>query len=132
MQVIKQRPIGILPFVHRIWAKARLRQAVRERWVDPEDFEHGGTAGRLAAEAAWEAALEAELAGIEVGAGAVAVLLDLSKCYERIPLRVLADRARAAGWPDSMVASRSASTQKCDTCRLRAPRWQLEQPRTAW
>ena len=63
MQVIKQRPIGILPLLYRVWAKARLRQAVRERWVEPQEFEHGGTAGRSASEAAWEAALEAELAG---------------------------------------------------------------------
>ena len=42
MQVIKQRPIGILPLLYRVWAKARLRQAVREHWVEPQEFEHGG------------------------------------------------------------------------------------------
>ena len=56
------------------------------------------------AEAAWDAALDAELDGGALDAGYIAILLDLSKCYERIPLKELATRAVEAGWPGKMVA----------------------------
>ena len=58
----------------------------------------------MASEAAWDSALRAELEGVEPDQGAIAILLDLSKCYERIPLLDLARRARAAGWPGRVVA----------------------------
>ena len=36
--------------------------------------------------------------------GVSTVLLDLSKCYERAPLKLLAVRAYEAGWPGKVVA----------------------------
>ena len=34
---------------------------------------------------------------------AAALLLDLSKCYERVPLHLLIDGAIASGWPGAVV-----------------------------
>ena len=84
--VISQRPIGILPMIYRLWARVRLGHGLLERWVTHSDFEHGRVKGRSAMEAAWDSALEAELAGQEPTDGIGAVLLHLSKCCERIPL----------------------------------------------
>ena len=92
------------PMVYRLWARVRLREAEEEGCGDPADFEHGGVKGRSAMEAVFDSALEAELQGCKGDAAAVCLLLDLSKCYERIPLRMLAERAQAAGWPSRCVA----------------------------
>ena len=64
----------------------------------------GGVKGRAALDAAWESALEAELEGRAGQGGSQAFLLDLSKCYERIPLGRLAEAAVRQGWPRTVVA----------------------------
>ena len=57
-------------------------------------------------DAAWEAAFEAEMAG-EGGlgeGGTAALLLDISKCYARIPLAALARHAVQRGWPVAVIS----------------------------
>ena len=64
----------------------------------------GGVKGRTALDAAWESALAAELEGRAGQGGSQAFPLDLSKCYERIPLGRLAAAAVRRGWPRTVVA----------------------------
>ena len=63
-----------------------------------------GAAGKSAVEAAWGAALQAEIEGTEPDQGVIQILLDLSKCYARIPLVILVRRAADAGWDPRCVA----------------------------
>ena len=62
-QPLQQRPIGILPLIYRVWARARLRQIEQAGLIDTEQYQWGGVRGRSALEAAFEAAMDAELAG---------------------------------------------------------------------
>ena len=70
----------------------------------PEGYQWGGVKGRSAMDTAWDAALEAELAGRQPDYGRAAALLDLSKCYERIPLHLLGGQASEHGWHPRVVA----------------------------
>ena len=90
------RPIAILPLFYRIWAAAR-RPEVKE-WEKGEGHREFDVLGRSALEAAWEMARDAELAEAE-GKAMAAVLLDCSKCYERIPPGKLEKQVCARGFP---------------------------------
>ena len=85
-------------------ARVRLRHVDRAGCVSPADFEHGGVKGRSALDAAWNASLEGEIGGNSSGKGSGTILLDLSKCYERVPLEALGKAAVAEGWPGRVVA----------------------------
>ena len=89
--------------IYRVWARTRLRDQ-RQAGIKDREYEHGGVQGKSALDAAWEAALRAEAQGAEEGGGAAALLMDISKCYERVDLDTLADAAAAEGWDPSVVA----------------------------
>ena len=90
--------------LYRLWARARLREAEDLGYAHPSSYEHGGVKGRSAVEALFDSALEGELQDDSTDSPAACLLLDLSKCYERIPLKLLAERAAEAGWPSRCVA----------------------------
>ena len=48
---MQQRPIGILPLLYRMWARARYAPLAAKGLVPPEDYERGGVKGRGAVEA---------------------------------------------------------------------------------
>ena len=89
--------------IYRIWARTRLRDQ-RQAGMKDRVYEHGGVQGKSALDAAWEAALRAEAQGAEEGGGAAALLMDISKCYERVDLDTLADAAVVEGWDPAVVA----------------------------
>ena len=95
---------GILPMVYRVWARVRLAYVRARGEVVNEGWEYGGVKGKSALDAAWDAALEAEMAEGDLDAGMAVALLDISKCYERVKLGELARRAIEAGWPGKVVA----------------------------
>ena len=90
--------------IYRLWARIRLRHMDEGRYALAQAYQYGGVKDRAALDAAWESALEAELEGRAGQGGSQALLLDLSKCYERIPLGRLAEAAVRQGWPRTVVA----------------------------
>ena len=95
------RPIGLLPTLVRVWAKARSRFA--EEWERKNDRSciFGGR-GKGAQVAAWGHAARAEAAA----AGKVsfaAALVDLEKAFERVPYRHLVVAAVAWNYPLALL-----------------------------
>ena len=90
--------------LYRLWGRIILRHTGFAGLVRAEPYEFGGVKGRSALDACWESASAAGIEGRKEDSGLVTVLLDLSKCYERIPLEVLVRRTVEAGWPRRVVA----------------------------
>ena len=93
------RPIGLLPWMVRVWTRAR-REAVSS-WEAAvrRPYLYAGK-GMGADIAAWKQAARAELvatASNVVGYGIT--LLDLVKAFERVPYRLLAREAVELGFP---------------------------------
>ncbi len=92
-----RRPIGLLPLLPRIWARARRPiLAAWERTCD-RPYLYAGPA-RGAQVATWRQAARAELASA-VGVEYAQTLLDLVKAFERIPHHVLVREAVRLGYP---------------------------------
>ena len=89
-----QRPLGVFPIVHRVWASARMSQLDGwfRSWVPDSVFSAGG--GRSSVEAWYTSALDVE----EVLAGAVA---DVVKSFDTVDRSIL-DRVLSSpclpGW----------------------------------
>ena len=91
------RPIGLFPWPVRVWMK--LRREMATAWEEQNDhpFLYAGRA-RGANVAAWKQAAHAEGAAFaKVSFGQL--LLDLVKCFERVPHDVLVREAAAVGYP---------------------------------
>ena len=90
------RPIGLLPTPIRIWMRARAD--VARRWeaqnASPCLFRGKGMGAQ---KAAWQAAFRAEFADA-VNDDKVQALLDMTKAFETIPHKVLAQTARRHGY----------------------------------
>ncbi len=92
-----RRPIGLFPWMPRIWM--RLRREVAREWerIHDRSYLYAGV-GKGADVAAWKQAARAELAhtlpGIEYGQA----LLDLVKAFERVPHHVLVREAVRLGY----------------------------------
>ena len=92
------RPIGLLPFITKVWMKARREVGIEweRQQARPYLFagEHKG-----ADIAAWKQAARAELAATaSCPVGYAQALLDLIKAFERIPHSVLASEAKKLGY----------------------------------
>ena len=93
-----RRPIGLLPWLPRIWA--RVRRTVARQWeeANSRDYLFAGV-GKGADIAAWKQAFRAE-ASVQVQGGCyLQVLLDLVKAFDRVPYHVLVREAVALGFP---------------------------------
>ena len=91
------RPIGLLPYIYRIWMAVRKRKL--KTWV--LSLHSGGIQSATAQ--AWRlgATQESERAR---GLFTLAAFLDCSKCYERVPLQEAAQQALRSGCPHGAVA----------------------------
>ena len=92
------RPIGLIPFLPRIWRRARRRCAREWEAKNPRPWLYAGKA-KGANVAAWKQAMAAEAAA---AAGPTVhyaeALLDLVKAFDRIPLWLLV-REAVLGYP---------------------------------
>ena len=93
------RPIGLLPFLPRLWMRARRHIIVEWERLNHRPYLYGGK-GMGADIAVWKQAARAELAAASKNAVAYAqALLDLVKAFDRVPHRLLAREAAALGFP---------------------------------
>lgn len=90
-----RRPIGLIPFLPRIWS--RTRRAIASKWEaqNSRAYLYGG-AGKGAEVAAWRQAARAEIAAANADHYAQGLLV---KAYERIPYWVLLREAKRLGYP---------------------------------
>ena len=79
-----RRPIGLLPSMIRLWMRVRLDVARSWQTLNERDFFYAGPA-KGAAVASWKQAARAEYAASCRAIDYVANLLDLVKCFERVP-----------------------------------------------
>ena len=91
------RPIGLLPFLPRVWMRARRDDAKLWEVRCDRPFLYAGS-GRGSTVAAWKQAARAEVAAAS-GEHYAQVLLDLVKAFERIPYRILLREADRLGYP---------------------------------
>ena len=93
------RPIGLMPFLVRIWTRAR--KAISMQWEkeNQHPFLYAGK-GMGADIAAWKQAARADLATTaQFKVGYAQALLDLVKAFDRIPHWLIVDEAKALGYP---------------------------------
>ena len=96
-----RRAVTTFPALYRLWTRAR-RNVVQE-WrltLDRAYLAYGP--GKCAQQVVWRQAAQAECDSIS-GLKVAAVLLDLQKFFERIPLELLRERALRAGLPGWLV-----------------------------
>ena len=93
------RPIGLIPFLPRIWSRARRRCAREWEAKNPRPWLYAGKA-KGANVAAWKQSMTAEAAAAARSTVHYAqALLDLVKAFDRIPLWLLVREAVALGYP---------------------------------
>ncbi len=91
------RPIGLFPPLVRLWMRLRRDMVVEWEARNDRDFLFAGQ-GRGAQRAAWAQASRAEVAAAS-GVCFAQVLLDLAKCFERVPHDLLVAEAVALNYP---------------------------------
>ena len=97
-----RRPIGIIASFVRIWMKCR-KEEVRQ-WKETEDCEYDWMApGKGAEKAVWAQSVREEAVRQRKGHSA-AVLLDLAKAFERVPLQEVWRRGLERGFPKRILA----------------------------
>ena len=91
-----RRPIGLFPTIVRVWMRCRLH--VARKWEEDHALPalYGGP-GMGAQRAAWTAMFAAESAAAG-GDDHAAALLDLTKCFERLPHHAIVREARRLGY----------------------------------
>ena len=96
-----RRAVTTFPSLYRLWTRAR-RNVVREwrQTLDRSYLAYGPE--KSAQQVVWRQAAQAEFDGIS-GRKIAAILLDLQKFFERIPLSMLRERAIQAGVPAWLV-----------------------------
>ena len=93
------RPIGLLPWITRLWMRARRIVATTWERACEKSWIYVGV-GKGADIAAWKQAARAELASTaKWRTGYAQALLDLVKAFERVPHWLLAREARELGFP---------------------------------
>ena len=93
------RPIGLMPFLPRLWSRVRRRCARKWEEENARTWLYAGKA-KGANVAAWKQAMAAEVAATTDNKVKYAqALLDLVKAFDRIPLWLLVREAIALGYP---------------------------------
>ena len=98
----KDRPIGLLPSLIRVWEA--IRAPVLWAWQrdHPEDW-NWSSEGRAAEDAAWEALLHIEGGQLHSEESTVSVVMDLVKAFERVQLAEVWRRALHLGFPRRLL-----------------------------
>ena len=91
------RPIGLFPWLPKIWAKLRRGYALQWEQSTDRDFIYAGP-GKGADHAAWKQAARAEHAATVRGAHYGSTLLDLVKAFDMVPHHVLVREAIRLGY----------------------------------
>ena len=93
------RPIGLLPWMPRLWMRSRRIYATNWEKINSRDWIYAGV-GKGADIAAWNQAARAELAALgKWKTGYAQALLDLVKAFERVPYWLLVQEAVHMGYP---------------------------------
>ena len=93
-----RRPIGLLPTLIRLWMRVRVSIVRRWQALYERDYFYAGPR-RGAQVASWKQAARAELAQASENASFAAMLLDLVKAFERVPLDWLVRQAARYQYP---------------------------------
>ena len=91
------RPIGLFPWLPKVWAKARREVAKAWEAANSRPYLFAG-AGRGADHAAWKQAARAELAGALQNVSFGMTFLDLVKAFDRIPHYLVVREALRLGF----------------------------------
>ena len=93
------RPIGLIPWMPRLWMRARRISATKWERINSRDWIYAGV-GKGADIAAWNQAARAEMAAMgRWKTGYAQALLDLVRAFERVPYWLLVQEAVAMGYP---------------------------------
>ena len=93
------RPIGLVPFLPRLWMRARRRIAKAWEETQQRQYLYAGR-GKGANVAAWKQAMTAQLAATQMNEVEYAsAYLDLVKAFDRVPLWLLIREAIALRYP---------------------------------
>ena len=97
------RPISVASAVYRLWAATRLRDAIRwqEGWI--HEGQHGFRPNHGSIDVYWALALRVEAALLS-GEAMAGLLLDYSKCLDRLPHGIMLRLARASGASERLLA----------------------------
>ena len=91
------RPIGLFPWLPKVWAKARRNLALEWENRVTRPYLYAGP-GRGADHAAWKQAAHAEHASCIRSAAYGMTLIDLVKAFDRVPWHVVVREARRLGY----------------------------------
>ena len=91
------RPIGLFPWLPKVWAKARRNLALAWEQQVTRPYLYAGP-GRGADHAAWKQAARAEHASTIRSAAYGMTLIDLVKAFDRVPWHVVVREARRLGY----------------------------------
>ncbi len=101
------RPIGLLPGLYRLWAKARRAEADRWEAKHQRPF-FAAVAGVGPMDVVWRQAAKQE-AGVSKGQAAAAVMEDMESFYELLDRERLVSEAEAMGFPGPVVRASLAA-----------------------
>ena len=114
------RPIGLMPWLPRLWMRARRINATTWERVNDRSWIYAGT-GKGADIAAWNQSARAEMAAIgRWKTGYAQALLDLVKAFERVPYWLLVREAVELGYPMWMLRLSIATYKLPRTLRVGA------------
>ncbi len=101
------RPIGLLPGIYRLWAKARRAEADRWEAANPRSY-FAAASGTGPIDAVWKQAARQE-AGVSEGSEAAAVMEDMESFYELMSRPRLLAEADRLGFPTAIVRASLAA-----------------------
>ena len=101
------RPITVMSAIYRLWASTRVRNVMewQEQWA--AQGQHGGRTGRGTDDVYWQLALQLEEA-LCSGRPLYGCCLDYSKCFDRLPQRILLRLAKELGMNELVLAPLTA------------------------
>ena len=95
------RPIGIYHMLYRLWGK--LRGDLLREWEKKQHLDlFAASAGYSTIDVVWKHSVMAQFA-VNSGMECVSLLWDLSKCYEHFDHALLKGRAKAMGYPRTVL-----------------------------